>query len=677
MKGMRAAVQLARVSIGVVLLVARTATPGTAQAVYLASEPVQRELLLFEELDIVVGASKHEQKVAEAPSAVTIITGDDIRKFGYRTLGDLLRSVRGFFVTYDRGYGYIGVRGFNRPADFGGRILLLLDGHRLNDPLYDTAASGTDFILDVDLIDRVEIIRGPGSSLYGNNAFFAVINVITRSSDEFNGPEVAGSAGTFDTYTARATAGKTFANGVGVVLSGTYYDSNGNPRLHFKEFDTPPTSDGVARHLDSDRSRSAFAGLVFKGFTLEGGYIDREKQNPTAKYGTVFGDPRYTTDDRRGYAELRFDHEFSEAWHLLAKAYYDYYHYTGNYPYDQASPGDPPNVVINRDFNTAEWTGTDLQVSKVILEKHRLTSGAEFRDHFNVRLRNYDVQPRNPIVDQSRTGTVYALFAQDEFQILPDLVMNAGVRWDYYYSFHSTVNPRLALIYSPLEHTTIKALYGTAFRAPNAVEAYYTDNGLTSKVNPNLKPETITSYELVGEQAISDNLRASVSGFYGTIDDLISQKLDPADDLFTYANEDTVTTWGTEVELNAQWSGGVRGRISYAFAHTQDQSTGEPLDNSPEHLAKLNLITPLYQDKAFAGFEVQYTSSRTTFGGTRVDEFVVENVTLYAHKVWRGVGLSGSIYNLSGEKFSDPSASFPYAIQQDGRTFRVKLTYHF
>ena len=106
-------------------------------------------------------------------------------------------------------------------------------------------------------------------------------------------------------------------------------------------------------------------------------------------------------------------------------------------------------------------------------------------------------------------------------------------------------------------------------------------------------------------------------------------------------------------------------------------SPSKGLDNSPQHLVKLNLIAPLYQDKAFAGFELQYTSERTTFAGSRTDGFTVANLTLYAQNFWHGVEASASLYNLFDERFSDPSASFPYAIQQDGRIFRVKLTYHF
>ena len=110
----------------------------------------------------------------------------------------MLRSVRGFYVTYDRNYSYLGVRGFSRPGDYNARVLLLVDGHRLNDNVFGSALIGSEFPLDVELIERVEIIRGPSSSLYGTSAFFAVINVITRDTPQVRGTEIAGALGSFD-----------------------------------------------------------------------------------------------------------------------------------------------------------------------------------------------------------------------------------------------------------------------------------------------------------------------------------------------------------------------------------------------------------------------------------------------------------------------------------------------
>jgi iron complex outermembrane receptor protein len=105
-------------------------------------------------------ASKFSQKLSEAPSSVSVVTADDIRKYGYRTLADILKGVQGFYVTYDRNYSYVGVRGFGRPGDYNGRVLLTIDGHSANDNIFDQAGIGTEGPLDVDLIERVEIIRG-------------------------------------------------------------------------------------------------------------------------------------------------------------------------------------------------------------------------------------------------------------------------------------------------------------------------------------------------------------------------------------------------------------------------------------------------------------------------------------------------------------------------------------
>ena len=157
----------------------------------------------------VYSASMYLQSDREAPSSVTVITAEQIRQFGYRTLADALRSVRGFEVTYDRNYSYVGVRGFSRPGGYNDQILLLINGNRLNDGVYDFAKIGTEFPLDVDLIERIEIVRGPTSSLYGTSAFLAVINVITKTVQTAAGAEFSAAAGGFGSYGGRSTVGGT------------------------------------------------------------------------------------------------------------------------------------------------------------------------------------------------------------------------------------------------------------------------------------------------------------------------------------------------------------------------------------------------------------------------------------------------------------------------------------
>ena len=251
-------------------------------------EGAGEEAIVFQEIPSVYGVSKFEQKITEAPSFVTLITSDEIRKYGHRTLAEVLNSVTGFFTTYDRNYNYLGIRGFNRPGDFNTRVLLLVDGHRLNDNLYDQAGLGTESLVDVDLIDRVEVIRGPSSSLYGTNAFFGVINVITKRGRDIKGVELSAEIGSWDTYRGRVTYGDKFANGIEVLLSGSYYDSEGQKSLYYEEFDDPTTGNGITRKADDDQFPNFFGKITFRDFTLQGGFVSREKGIPTASYGTFF-----------------------------------------------------------------------------------------------------------------------------------------------------------------------------------------------------------------------------------------------------------------------------------------------------------------------------------------------------------------------------------------------------
>ena len=168
-------------------------------------------------IDSVYGASGFKQKVTEAPASVTIITSEDIQRYGYRTLADILRNVPGFYVTYDRNYSYLGVRGFGLPGQYNNSIALLIDGHRLNDNIFDGNLIGTEFPLDVDLIDRVEVIRGPNSSLYVASAFLGVINIITKQGQDVPKVSAAGAVASYGTYQGRVTYGNKFQEWLGTA----------------------------------------------------------------------------------------------------------------------------------------------------------------------------------------------------------------------------------------------------------------------------------------------------------------------------------------------------------------------------------------------------------------------------------------------------------------------------
>jgi len=631
--------------------------------------------LMEVQIPTVYGASKHEQSLTEAPSDVTIVTADEIKKSGCRTLKEILNSVTGFYTTSDGAYDYVGTRGFNRPGDYGGRILITIDGHRMNDDIFGSAAIGLESLLDVDLIERVEIIRGPGSSLYGNNAVLAVINIITRRGRDFDGGEVSGTYGSYDTYTGRFSYGNRSTNGLEYALSGSFLGSAGNDGVYYPEF--AGINHGYADQYGASRVPSAFTSISYKEVSLEGGFVQHREIIPAA-YADVFDDSRGTVMDERAFADLKWQHRFDGDWELTTRIYYDHYRFDGDYPLSQYAYGDPlypGSLRLNEDRDGQESLGSEVQISKTLLQQHRVTVGTDYHHDFVLDQRNLDAGGPTYLNAQDTEDTVGA-YVQDEYAILHNLIFNAGARYDWFSSFGDTLNPRVALIWSPCTNSTFKAIYGQAFRAPNAYELYYVTPGYDS--SQHLKPETIHSYELDYDQVINPHWKLATSLFYYEADDLISFGLD-SNGNSTFGNLASATSQGGEIELEGHWAKGWRAQLSYTYADARDGATGQRLSNSPEHLAKLNLTAPLWQEKVFANFEILGMSDRTTIQGNEVGSYWVANFTLYSREIVKGVELSAGIYNLFGKKYSDPVGSdfAEESVPQYGRSFRLKLTCRF
>jgi len=632
------------------------------------------EALMNIEVASVYSASKYSQKVTEAPSSVSIVTSDQIQRYGYRTLADILSSVRGFYLTHDRNYTYVGVRGFARPGDYNTGVLLLVDGHRINDNVYDQALLGREFPIDVDLIERVEIVRGSSSSLYGTNAFFAVVNVITKTGRDVKGVEVSGEVASLGTYQGRLTYGNKVTDDFELMMSATHYKSRGQRRLYFSEFDTPETNNGIAVDADDEKSDSFLANVSFRDFTLHASYGSRDKRIPTASYLTVFNDRRTRTKDRRGYVDLQYQHTFDNQLGVQARASYDSYRYDGDYIYD-VSLDSTPHLDINKDLSRGAWWTGELQLTKT-LGSHRLTLGTEYRDNLQQDQGNFYLSDPIPVLDDQRKSKNVALFGQDEFTIRENLIFSAGARYDHSSVFGGSIKPRLALIYHPQPKTTVKLLYGEAFRAPNSYELYFF--GTFFRTNATLKPETIRTGELVFEKYLGDHLRLSASGYVYRIKDLITQFTDPGDGSVRFLNKERVASKGVEFEIEGKGAG-FEGDLSYTIQDTKDQETGEGLTNSPRHLGKLNVIAPLLKGKIFAGFQFQYSSERRTLKGTTLPASYVSNLTIFSQKIVKGVDASFGAYNLFDHKYADPAGEEhrQNSIEQNGRNVRLKLTYHF
>jgi iron complex outermembrane receptor protein len=477
--------------------------------------------------------------------------------------------------------------------------------------------------------------------------------------------------GSFESYKGRVTYGEQFSNGVALVVSGTIYNSAGNPRLFYKEFNTPEQNNGVAQNMDGESSYSVFGSLNYRDFTLETAYNQRLKINPTAQFETTFNDPSLQTLDDRGYTALKYAHSFPDVVDVTAQIYYDSYtHYIG-YPQSLISGTNVLFSAFTTEHDTGEWWGSELELNKTLWDRHVLTFGGEYRDDFR---QEEEISGETAV---SRQRQSYGIYAQGDFAVQTNLHLNAGVRLDQYGHFGPVLDPRLALIYNPFQTATLKAIYGTAFRAPNFEE-------LSDPRFQNISPERITSYELAYEQEIGRHLRSSLSGFYNQMDHLI------VFDSGSYTNFNAQTK-GVELALQGSWPS-LSGRASYSFEDTKNDTVPWQVPDSPSHMVKVNLSAPLIKDKLFAGAEFQYTSSRLslhnttdasgepiTVQGQTAGGYAIINLTLFSHELIKNTEFSATVYNVLNRHYEDPASDFHVqdVIAQDGRAFRVKLTYRF
>ncbi len=633
-----------------------------------------KEMLLFEEIPVVTAAAKHAQTPREAPAFVTIITADEIKKYGHRKFSDILRSVIGFYTSNDRNYGYLGVRGFLRPGDWNSRVVLLINGHVANDYLFGAFGQEYDFVLDLDTIERIEVVRCPGATLYRNDALFAVINVVTKQGKDANGLRVSAAGGGLGTKKGGLAYGVILPNGVDMFFSVSRVRVAGYKRLYFREFDSPETNSGIAEHADAEEAENFLARISYGELSFQGAYVTRDKNIPTAPYETAFNAGRTLTTDSRGFAEIMFDHQLDDSKSLQARAFYDEMSYYGNWPIFHSRVG---RVVDWPEAAWEKWWGGEVLFSWQLCAWNRLAFGAEFQDHVLAEQKAWNAVD-GLYFDENRPFRVWSLYAQDELSIMKNLRAMVEVRHDNYSTWGQTTNPRFGIVYNLSERTTLKLLHGKAFRAPNLYELYYDDESC-KKDNPELRPGDIASWELVGQHDLGRGLFGTVSVYSYDLNNLITEVTDPPTGMVIYENIDRVKAKGVEFELRGKWKGGLQGYVGCAFQEAEDAKTGELLTNSPKEMAKLGTILPLVPDKLFLSGEVQYLGDRLTLSGNHADAYVLTNLNLLYRPLRENLELSVGLYNAFNEKYFDPGGAehVQDQIPQDGRTFLFKVVYIF
>lgn len=628
----------------------------------LTSLPLE-QLMQFE----VDSVSKYPQKAAEAPAAISIVTAQDIKAYGYRTLADILNSMRGLYVSYDRNYSYLGARGFSVPGDYNTRILMLVDGVRYNDDIYDQVPIGHDFSIDVDLIDRVEFIAGPASAVYGSNALLGVINIVTKNGGNFLGANTAGSIGSYGTSHGRVTIGNADADGASWLLSASRFNQRGQD-LYYPEFDTPLQNHGVAHDADYNRSTTLFAKYKNGGFTLTLTHGDTTKGIPTASFDQTFNDNRSQTVDTRTNYGIEYQHTLSPTLSALGRLYGGHYVYQGNYIYNDGA-------LENRDMSYGDWLGGEAQLIISSFNRHKIVAGTEYRYEPRIDQKNDDISPHVNYLNDNRAGNIASFYLQDAITLTDKFILNLGNRIDRARDYEWTNNPRVGLIYQPAHGTSVKLLYGSAYRTPNAYELYYYHAFDPAPSNFELKSERIHSRELIVEHEYSPGERVTVSLFRNDIDNLIALHPNPDSGALEFTNDVNADTQGIEMEWQNVLSNGTRIKASYSWQQMHDRGEND-LINSPRNLIKLNAAGMVHGALGY-GIDVRVVSARDSFK-SQVAGYGVVDFTL-RYEFTDQLELAATLYNAFDHRYYDPGSAehTQDALMQDERNFRIKLDYWF
>jgi outer membrane receptor protein involved in Fe transport len=632
------------------------------------------DVVLEEAEQEVVGATRQAQPLSSAPASVTVVDESELWAFGYDSLAEAMRAVRGLYHTDDRSYEAIGIRGFSRPGDYTNRVLVNRDGHAMNDNWVGSGTVGRDFAASLSDVSRIEVVRGPGSTFYGPGAFFGVLNVVSLAPGA--GPPVSAggsvdSQGGGNAFARASLAGKRAQ----LSLHAAAHDSAGRT-LHFEELAGDEAS-GDIRDADGENAQRVALRAHGGGFALDAGYSRRRKQLPTAPFATVPDPARHlATDrevtrvvDRRGYAELRWEHGRGPV-ELGARLAYDHQRYDGVYPYD-----DGMSATILADAGDGDWTTGELRTALRFLGQ-RLTLGGEVSHHAVTQAVDEDSDDVAEFSDEHRFWNS-AVYAVDELALGQWLTISAGARLDRFGEQKAVaLSPRLGAVLRPYRDAWTKFVVGRALRAPSVYELYYNDDGLTQRAPDSLDPEIIWTAELEHTHTLGRRSYLLGSVFTSRIERLINLGSDE-DGILVFGNaSDTVRSTGGELEARYTTARDAWLGASLSVTHLAADDMAVRI-NSAGAVAALRGFWPVLGRRFGLAAEFLWNSPRQKRDGSDTEPALLGSLTASGELGDSGLRYRVGVNNLLDWNWSMPLGEehTPLAVAQPGRSFAAQLVY--
>ncbi|MCW8919174.1 MAG: TonB-dependent receptor [Gammaproteobacteria bacterium] len=639
------------------------------------------EELMAQEITISTHA---RQTLTEAPAVVSIITADEIKATGATNLMEMLEGVPGLHVRANQ-------FAFRPLPQFRGanatQTLAMVNGVPMRDLMWGFGIFWKG--LPVSVVERVEIIRGPGSAMYGADASAGVINVITKTAGRIEGSEVGGRVGSFNSNTAWAQHGGSW-RGYEVGFTAELSSSDGHDPYIVADrqtADDPASSLAPASAGYGWRSEDLRLSLAKDDWRLLADYVRHSELEVGLTGGGVL-DPLTRASDRRYNVDLLYDNErFGRDWGVNAELRYHHLDYTSGEGFQERPPGYDdgsvtyPDGVINR-MRSAE-NRLALEVSGLYsgLPRHaiRLGAGVTQQDLYSVE--QWRTDPDNPtqLVELSDTAAAFApenartiqhLYLQDVWSLAETLELTAGARYDHYCDFGDTLNPRLALVWQNSARLTSKLMYGQAFRAPSYQELYAS----TSYAQPNadLEPERSQTVELAFVYAASRKLQLNMNLFHFRQSGLIKR------DVVTgqYVNSGDHAIRG--IELEAQWQAARNLRVSgNVTLREQDESSYRTLDEADrDAYVRLDWgFRPGWNWNLQGNWVGERERALTDTRPAASDYLLTDTTLRYAAHRWE---LAASVRNLFDvAATASTGTSLPYDLPLPGRTLYAELRYQF
>ncbi len=685
--------------------------------------------------DTVVSASGFEQKITEAPASISVISREDLQQKRYNNLAQALGDVEGIDIgqgTGKTGGLNISIRGM--PSQY---TLILIDGRRQNAAGNVTPngfnETSTSFMPPLSAIERIEVIRGPMSTLYGSDAMGGVINIITRKVAK----EWTGSLTQDYTYQEDRDFGDTrntsiYASGplvdglLGLQLRGSLFDREASDLSYGNGIEVskrgPSPVEGRTHNLGARLSLTPHEDHDF-GLDVERGR--QVYNNDECQLGSLDGQNRDCTASAltaNGYAdELRFEREQIALTHTARLGFGTLESSLMHNTTETIGRTIPGNVIGNSSGIPGTLIGDDRDLESTNLvfdtklvapvgESHIATIGGQW----------WKAEMTDGIALDDFEQRTWAVFVEDEWRLRQDLALTVGARYDDHEAFGGHISPRAYLVWNTTDNWTLKGGVSRGYRTPDLNDLHSGINGVTGQGtiitigNPDLEPETTTSTEL---GVYFDNLagfNANATLFHNKFKDKIATG-DPVSDprcagntggtCSQQINIDEAVTQG--LELAASWAFAPAWTLSANYTYTDSEqksgdNKGEPLTNTPEHLAnaKLNWQTTdrlnLWLKSEYRGERARFTSKYENLANSNgsystnqsIYDTLGKNTKAYtlfhlggSYRASESLTLNAAVYNLldkdfvNGKSYTTYGSSGPTAGQANGTAYGTDFSH--